>query len=375
MSPIRLLLAIPALDRGGPDRVLYDLARLVDRERFEPHVLVTEPGGFYLERLPADVGVHHTGLTGRRMIDRYPVKGYRSVVRRLRPDVTLTTLRMNLTAGVASELRTPGAWVARIPNHFSATAADTSTTTVWKARGYHGITRATLRRAAAVVAQSTAMATDLTSVGVPAHRIRTIGNPIDGAWVDARLGEGPEIELRGAPALVAVGRLELQKGFDVAVSALPAIVAAQPDAHLTVFGDGGQRAALVQQAADLGVDRAVTFAGPSPNPFPAYAAADLLVAPSRWEGLSNVVLEALAVGCPVVATNGPAASQDLVSVPDDGALVAPDDPAALAAAVLGALDAGHDRDVIAKRCRTRFAADEIVAAYEDLLTEVTEARP
>jgi glycosyltransferase involved in cell wall biosynthesis len=226
-----------------------------------------------------------------------------------------------------------------------------------------------VRHADVAVAQSTSMAADLLASGVDERRIRTIANPIDGGWVDARTAEGPPTPLRGAPRLLAVGRLERQKGFDVLVRALPAVRAAHPEAHVTVLGDGGQRGDLEALARELGVADAITFAGNDPNPFRAYAGADLLVAPSRWEGLSNTMLEALAAGLPVVGADGAAAGQDLITAPELGRLVHPEDVDGLAAAVLDALAADFDRAHIAATTREHFATATIVDAYADLLLE------
>src|SRR5689334_4174424 len=96
-----VLFAIPELDRGGPDRVIFELIRALDRARFTPSVLVGEPKGHYLSRLPSDVRAdvleRSTGLR-----HRYPVLQVLRYIRRTRPDVAFATGRMTFTLGAAS---------------------------------------------------------------------------------------------------------------------------------------------------------------------------------------------------------------------------------------------------------------------------------
>jgi glycosyltransferase involved in cell wall biosynthesis len=129
-----------------------------------------------------------------------------------------------------------------------------------------------------------------------------------------------------APLAVCVGRVTRQKGQDVLLDAWPRVLGSCPDARLALVGDG-------DLLADLSTQRqpGVTFAGATADVRPWLSAADLVVLPSRWEGLPLTVLEAFATGRPVVASRVAGLAE---VVPDQvGALVPPDDPAALAAAL------------------------------------------
>src|SRR5438876_9548073 len=102
--------------------------------------------------------------------------------------------------------------------------------------------------------------------------------------------------------MLLVGRLERQKGLDLFFQKLPAIFRELPDHDLLLIGDGPQAAALKHCARRLRVQNRVHFAGWRNDVPSIMAAADLLVLPSRWEGMPNVILEAMAAGKPVVAT-------------------------------------------------------------------------
>ena len=365
----RLLLAIPELDRGGPDRVFFELARSLDRDRFDIHLVVVGADGYYLGELPTDVEVHHLGTTKVRTFDRYPGVRLARLTRRLQPDVVMTTLRMIVAAELTEVLPRKHALVARAANHLTSGRTDESVTTSTRARVFHDLMVRGVRHADLAVAQSTSMAADLAASGVDPSHIRTIANPIDGGWVDARTAEGPPTPLPGSPRLLGVGRLEQQKGFDLLIRALPAVRAVHPDAQVTILGEGGQRPEIEALARELGVRDAVSLPGNDPNPFRSYASADLLVAPSRWEGLSNTMLEALAAGLPVVGADGAAAGQDLITSPELGRLVHPEDVDGLVGAILDALATDFDRAHVAATTRSRFETATIVDAYADLLLE------
>jgi glycosyltransferase involved in cell wall biosynthesis len=128
----------------------------------------------------------------------------------------------------------------------------------------------------------------------------------------------------GRRTLLFVGRLDKQKGLDRFFYELPAIFRQLPEHDLLLVGDGPLRSSLERQAQRLKMQRRVHFADWQPNIPPIMAAADMLVLPSRWEGMPNVVLEAMAAGKPVVATQaqgavellGLAAMEQTVAVGD-----------------------------------------------------------
>ncbi|GAA0924695.1 glycosyltransferase [Nonomuraea longicatena] len=169
----------------------------------------------------------------------------------------------------------------------------------------------------------------------------------------------------GAPLAVCVGRLTRQKGQDVLLDAWPAVRRRCPDAVLALVGDGDLRAALERVAGP-----GVVFAGPAADVRPWYAAADLVVLPSRWEGLPLIALEALASGRSVVGTDIPGLAE--VLTPEVGALVPPDDTTALTAALARRL--GHPPLVWDEGQAAVIRAKEFdLRVTLDLLAELTSA--
>ncbi|ONK12768.1 glycosyltransferase [Streptomyces sp. MP131-18] len=157
-----------------------------------------------------------------------------------------------------------------------------------------------------------------------------------------------------APLVVCVARLCRQKGQDLLLRAWPRVAARVPGARLALVGDGPQRAAL-RAAAGPGV----LLAGHTDDPGPWYAAADVVVLPSRWEGMALAPLEAMATGRPVVLTDTGGARACLPPGHAPHCLVAPGDADGLARALAALLD-----DPARRRALGREAAAHARAAHD-----------
>ncbi len=153
-------------------------------------------------------------------------------------------------------------------------------------------------RAAKVITVSAALKAELVGRGVPAEHVCVIRNGVD---LDA-FRPAADAPVRGSDGrLLMVGHLKAGKGHGIAIDALGSL----PGFHLTIAGDGPLRAALEERASANGVAARVEFLGRVPHGELArhYAAADALLLPSEREGMPNVVLESLACGTPVIATD------------------------------------------------------------------------
>ncbi|MEU6356321.1 glycosyltransferase [Streptomyces sp. NPDC047072] len=173
-----------------------------------------------------------------------------------------------------------------------------------------------------------------------------------------------------APLVVCVGRLCRQKGQDVLLRGWEAILARVPNARLVLVGDGPDAAALRLRAPG-----SVLFAGAVADTVPWYQAADLVVLPSRWEGMALAPLEAMACGRPVVLTDVDGARESLPAALAPRCLVPPGNPAALARAVCGLLldpllreSLGHlGRRHVLSTHDVRHTAEAVAGVYRELL--------
>ncbi len=361
MPPLRVLFAIPSLAGGGAERVVLTLLAHLDRERFAPELAAATLSGPYADQVPAHVPAHDLGSARARGA----VLRLAALVRRTRPQVLLTTLgHLNLLAMLARPLygRPAPALVARETNIPSRNLGQSPRPWLFGL-----LYRLLYPRFDRVVCQSRDMQDDLVgNFGVPASRTRVIPNPVDADAVRAKAAAGDVNLPPGRVNLVAAGKLLQQKGFDLLLAALARLPADR--FHLTVLGQGPLREALETQARGLGLAGRVHFAGFAANPYPWLAAADLFVLSSRYEGLPNVVLEALTLGTPCVAFRCPGGLDEIVQDGVNGYLAAPEDPADLARAILRAADAPPARVAVAASAE-RFRVERIVREYEALLAE------
>ena len=198
-------------------------------------------------------------------------------------------------------------------------------------------------------------------VGVPASKVQTIHYGLDEP--PAPWGENPADAVPAdARVLLSVSRLTPQKGIDTAVQALSFL---PDDVVLVVLGEGPERDTLEQLAEEQVVSSRVFLPGRVPDVAAWLRRATVYVHPARWEGFGLAVLEAMVSGLPVVATNV-SSLPELVVDGETGFLVAPNDPAALAAAVERALAEPALGEAGQARARREFS----VAAMADRTAEL-----
>ena len=171
----------------------------------------------------------------------------------------------------------------------------------FRAGAFRFVERMLAKKASKVIAITQALARfQVERVGLPAEKVEVIHYGLDD--VPAAWGSNPPADVDpGARVLLAVSRLEPQKGVDVAIRALPEIRRRHPEAVLVVLGEGPQRAELAALARELDVP--VLLPGRVPDVAAWLGRADLLVHPARWEGFGLALLEAMLASLPVVATN------------------------------------------------------------------------
>jgi glycosyltransferase involved in cell wall biosynthesis len=202
--------------------------------------------------------------------------------------------------------------------------------------------------------------------GVPTDELRAAAPPRGGAR--ARLGLDPD-----AFVVVGLGRLVPIKGFDLLARALPAVVAQIPSARALLVGDGAERAYLEAIAATTGVTERLRMTGETEDMTSYLAAADVVAVPSRNEGMGRVIVEAMALGLPVVAT-AVGGIPDVVTDGECGRLVEPEDVDALGAALI---ELGRDPalrrklgEAAVRRAEafsTAVASEKLLAVYATLV--------
>ncbi|MGY1690873.1 glycosyltransferase [Geodermatophilus sp. SYSU D01105] len=270
-------------------------------------------------------GARHVSWTARRSpgpVVAQETATLRRILSGLRPSlVHLHSAKAGLAGRLAIRGRVPTVYQPHAWSFLAVQGLLRRATVAWEVWA--------VRWAQRVVCVSEAECRDAAELGLPLDgKARVVPNGVDtdrfrpGSRDEARAGLG----LGDGPLAVCVGRLSEQKGQDVLLAAWPAIRGAVPDARLALVGEGPWRERLAATAGG-----GVVLVGNSPDPRDWYAAADVVVVPSRWEGMALVPLEAGASGRSVVITDVAGAREAVP--PDAGAVVPAEDAAALAEAV------------------------------------------
>ena len=359
----KVLFLLPSLGGGGAEQVTVTLMSHLDRLSFDPHLGLLEKVGPFLQDVPKEVPIYD--LKATRV--RYALPTLLRLVWSLRPQTVLSALaELNLAMGLIKPLMPRGTrLIVRVDISVSEDMAQTTRHSgLWRWLYRHFYSSADK-----IICVSDFVRNDLAEhFGIPLKKMVLIYNPVDVQRVRqlADVGESPY--LGGGPHLLAIGRLSWQKGFDVLLDAL-ALVRKKILAQLTILGEGPLETDLKAQKERLGLMESVRFVGFQTNPYPYFKHADLFVLSSRYEGLGNVILEAMALGVPVVATDCPGGVREILAGWGMGLLVPNLNPQALADGIISALS---DRAPSASRTGNlegvpdKFKIERVMKQYEDL---------
>ncbi len=216
--------------------------------------------------------------------------------------------------------------------------------------------------------------------GVRPGKILVIRNgvtPLDVGSVDA--GEvRKRLNLKeGDLFLLAVGRLAYQKGFDILIGAVPALIEKHPHLTVNICGGGALMADLQSQISDLGLSDHVKLLGNWSNVAPLLAIADIFVLSSRFEGLSRAMLEAMAAGVPVVATKVQGV-EEVITDGVHGLIVQPEDPVDLSRALIHMVEHSEMRKQMGiaaqKHIMSSYTTDVMFAKLFDLMTNLLKEK-
>ena len=296
-------------------------------------------------------------------------------IRRGCPDVLLSTGNHGHLLCAAASLAGPVRTVFRISNDLDHVKGERSADPLRRLLRSIQL-RIVARRAHALVFVSEELARSFLMSRVRTRAIvETILNGVDrraAVAAAARECDHPWLQGPGAPVVLAVGRLAAQKNFETLLEAL-AIARRTMDLRLILIGGGAdrRRQALEDRARRLGLTEAVEFVPPVANRFPDLSRAAAFVLPSWWEGSSNVLLEALACGTPIVASHRAGNARMVLGRGRYGALVDPADAYALAEAMIRQV--GPDALMPADRA-SAFDRSKSLDAYAHLLKRVTSQR-
>jgi glycosyltransferase involved in cell wall biosynthesis len=398
---VRLAILLLSLPLGGAERMMITLANGLARKGCEVDLVLVRRKGALVSEVARNVKLVELGTARPTavipLLLRLPWPTLRLVLPALlrhklpavarslprivaylqsaQPDALLTTLpNSNIVALWAR-------WLSRTRTRLVLREANTTSKEI--ARSNHpfenrwpALMRQWYPHADAIVAVSDGVAADLSRLArLPRNRITTIFNAVDVNRI-RELASAPITDgwfAEGAPpVLLAVGRLAPQKDYGTLLRAF-ALVRWHRSVRLVILGEGPERNRLQDEAIALGIAADVKMSGAVPNPFPYIARARLFVMSSAWEGLPNVLVEALACGCPIVSTDCLSGPREILEGGSFGELASVGDHTALAEAILRALASPADRPRLQARAQS-FSVDRVAERYFDVLFDGHQSR-
>lgn len=346
---------LTSFDSGGTERQMTELVRRLDRRRFDVRVACFHRRGAWLSRVESAVDE----------IAEFPVRSFSSPSTLARLAAFARWCRERRIAVVhaadiyANAFALPGAALARVPVRIGSRREVHPT----RGRGLMAVQRLGYRTAHRVVANSDAGAARLRGEGIRPDRVSVVRNGLDlGAF---GLRSSPPRRRR----VVSVGRLRPEKAQEVLIAAVGRLRPSWPDLRLRLVGDGPREEDLRRAAADHGVSDIVEFLGHRDDVPRLLREADLFVLPSRIEAAPNAVLEAMAAGLPVVASDV-GGVPELISSGVNGLLVPPDDVDRLAGAMFHLFDDPSQAERLGLMARrhveAHYSFGRMVAEFEAL---------
>jgi len=355
---IRILAIMEAYSITGPAKNLVEFARRAkdtEAPRLDFSIVTYNrtPGDSTFAAAARNAGIRTHTIFERRRFDTGVLPRLREIIELERPDIVQShNVKSHFFVrllGIPARLP----WVAFNHGYTAQSSLD---------RVYSQLDYWSLRRAFRAVVVCRPFARAIEHRGVPRDRIHIQHNSVK----PFKAPPPAEIEaIRhdlgiNAPVVLAVGRLSAEKGHADLLDAVARVTG--PQFQLVMVGDGPERCRLEEQIARLSLDDKVILAGQRPDVRPLYAAATMLALPSHSEGSPNVVLEAMAAGVPVAATNV-GGVPEILEHERTGLIVPPRDPDAMAAAIHRLLTGAQERRALADAARREVEANYTPEAY------------
>lgn len=356
----RLAFVIESMTYGGAQRVGATLCNTWANTGCEVHLIDFQASvapSFY--RLKSEVRHHHLSLPGllpsrvRTIANNFQrIRALRDTLQEISPDAVISFMPDANVIALLASIRQP--WPVIVSER------------VHPAHNELGVSRSLARRllypfADAIIVQTADIARYIEMKW--SFCCAVLPNPIDlDEFRPGSTRSGGILPKR----IVAVGRLERQKGFDVLISAFTRVAGGNPSWDLFIFGEGPLGADLRLQAQGSGFSDRIHLLGTTGTISEELRKADIYIHPSRFEGSPNVVIEALACGCPVIATDSPGGTRELLADGVYGRLVPVDDINALADAIAALMADENGRCTMARRAPQavyHLAADKISSEW------------
>lgn len=353
MAP-RILVVSGTLQMGGAERAAVTLANAIDEIGYDVSFVVLTGSGPLSANLNPSVELHDFG----RSPSALATPSLARLIRRTEPEAVLASGNANTWAVMAARRSGTGVPVV-VGHHNRITTTGAANRFGIKDRLWVRVARQTFPRATRTVTVSDDARDELAArLAMEPDAIVVLDNPLDLERLDR--GRDDDVAhpwLGERPCILGVGSLRPVKHFDLAIDALEYL----PEHSLVILGEGPERPRLQALAESRGVADRVAMPGIAPNPYPSMVAAQCLVSTSRTEAQPVGIMEAIALGAGVVATDSGSGTRDLLHEYAAGTVCRPD-AADVARAVRAVASVAPDPNEI-KAKRERWHPHAVAREY------------
>jgi glycosyltransferase involved in cell wall biosynthesis len=350
---------IPDLRGGGAERMMVHLINEFALRDIDCELVLANNTGPYLPLVSDRVSITELKCSFMNPIVIYRL--YRHLVRS-KPDVLLSAMTYPNVAALLAR-RLAGVPPRTVISERVVLTVQSHQSGSLKERLKPPAARMTYNMADHIISVNDDVSEDLVkNIHVDRQRISSINNPVltEDSISGRDIPDHPWLQDHTRPVIIAAGRLARQKDYPTLLNAM-ARIPEERDVRLIILGEGPDRADLESLAGSLGVAGRIDMPGFAQDPYAWMQHADLFVLSSAWEGSPNVLVEAMACGCPVVSTDCPGGSRRILEEGRHGPLVPVGDADALAQAITATLDKPVDRQQLLARAAdfsARRSADQ-----------------
>ncbi|MBM4140172.1 MAG: glycosyltransferase [Nitrospira sp.] len=371
----KLMMVIHSLRGGGSEKVLLNLLKGLDRNEFFITLILYER--VFDFPLPENVEVKILDIYTSRNILKLTksfilkIVNLSRLIRQNKPDIVFSLLSSTNVAAIVAKLFSWTKCKVIVSDH-------THPSTNLKNEIYGGITKIFIKylypKANKIIAVSEGIKQDLIkNFNIPEDKVVVIYNPVDIKEIETLSKEKADHPwfYEEVPIIVSVGRITKQKGYPYLIKAF-SLVKRSLTCRLLIIGEGEDKMELIEMTKELDLKGDIEFLGFQKNPFKYMARSSVFILSSLYEGFGNVIVEAMALGLPVISTDCPSGPSEIIDDRKNGLLVPIKDERALAKAMIDALTDSRLKDDLCREAKLKaqsYDLNKIIERYRSIFYE------
>jgi len=364
----KIFFILPSLSEGGAEKIVTILLNCLDQKTFCLSLVLFEKKGKLLDKVPSGVNIYDLKKKNRFSFFNLIFK-LSKIIKKEKPDVVVSFLEYANLITLSSKKLCKSKKTYWIISERSLPSLSFRNMRFYRIRKFmHNWLD---KEADLIIVNSQGTKEELIgNFHISGEKVKIIPNPVEIKKIEKLSGELPRHPWfnEKIPILVSVGRLSKPKGFPYLLEAF-SLTLKEVKCRLMILGDGEMKMKLEKIINDLNIKNSVSFLGFVENPYPYVRKANIFILSSLWEGLPNALLEAMALGKPIIVTRCSKQIEKIIENGKSGILVSPGNSKALKNAIVKLLGDKELQKKIGEEAKNKvfsFSADRITKEYESV---------